>query len=160
MVLLADVLLLEKVLRTHLNDMQRLLHAPLNIKGKARIHLRRHLARHNLQDLAAKLHEQVVERGVDLRIDALGVLLAVRAGLVDELRVFGLLRGGEDERGVGGGVLRLVFANGGEVARVADDGLWCGNVRRCVVLAADWMRRLGAGGRERMEGRCLPCRLL
>lgn len=107
----------------YLNNMQRLLHTRLLIKREARIHLRRHLARHDLQNLAAKLHEQIIERGVDLGIDVLAVLLAVGDGLVDELGVLLLLGGCQDEGGVGGGVLRLVLADGGEVAGVADDGL-------------------------------------
>jgi len=49
--------------------------------------------------------------------------LAVGDGLVDELRILRLLRRGEDEGRVGGGVLRLVLADGREVAGVADDGL-------------------------------------
>lgn len=51
------------------------------------------------------------------------MLLSVLNGLVDELGVLWLLGGGEDQGGVGGGILRLVFANGCEVTRVADDGL-------------------------------------
>jgi hypothetical protein len=52
------------------------------------------------------------------------VLHTVGDSIVNELGVLGLLGGGEDEGGVGGGILRLVLANGGEVTGVADDGLW------------------------------------
>ena len=107
--------------------MQRLINARLLIEAEPRIHLRAHLARHDLEDLAAELHEQVVERGVDLVVNVLAMLLAVRARVVDELSVLGLLGRLEDERRVGRGVLRLVLVDGGEVARVADDDLrvWC-----------------------------------
>ena len=37
------------------------------------------------------------------------MLLAVLNSVVDQLGVLGLLGGGEDERGVGGGILRLVL---------------------------------------------------
>jgi hypothetical protein len=50
--------------------------------------------------------------------------LAILHGFVDELGILGLLRGGEDERWVGGGVLGLVFLDGGEVTAVSDDGLY------------------------------------
>jgi hypothetical protein len=69
------------------------------------------------------LHQQVIESGVDLLIDILAVLLAVLARLVDQLRILGLLRCGEDERWVRRGILWFVFADGGEVARIADDDL-------------------------------------
>lgn len=108
---------------THINDVQRLINAGLLVEAEPRIHLRADLARHDLQDLAAELHKQVVQRGVDLSIDVLAMLLAVGARIVDELSVLGLLRRSEDERWVGRGVLRLVLVDGGEVARVADDDL-------------------------------------
>lgn len=40
------------------------------------------------------------------------VLLSVGNGGLDELGVFGLLGGGEDQRGVGRGILGLVLSNG------------------------------------------------
>ena len=104
--------------------MQRLLNAQVLVKGEAGVNLGGDLARHDLENLATELHEQVVEGRVDLIVDILAMLLAVGDGLVDELGVLGLLRRGEDEGRVGGGILRLVLANGGEVTRVADDSLW------------------------------------
>lgn len=96
----------------------------LLVKRKPRVHLRRHLARHDLQNLTTELNKQVVQGSVDLVIDVLtAVGLAVSDRIVDQLRVLGLLRRGEDEGRVGGGVLRLVLADGREVAGVADDGL-------------------------------------
>lgn len=103
--------------------MQRLLHTRLLVKTKPSIHFRRHLARHNLQNLLSKLDEKTVERRVHLAVDIGAVLLAIGDSSVDEVRVFGLLGGSEDERGVGRGVLGLVFGDGGKVAGVADDGL-------------------------------------
>jgi hypothetical protein len=108
----------------YLDDVQGLLNAGLLVEGEAGVHLGRDLAGHDLQDLAAELHEQVVQGGVDLLVDGLAMLLAVRNRLVDELGVLGLLGGGEDEGRVGGGVLRLVLADGGEVTAVADDRLY------------------------------------
>lgn len=51
------------------------------------------------------------------------MLLAILDRRVDQLGVFGLLGGGEDERRVRGGILRLVFLNGVEITRIADDSL-------------------------------------
>lgn len=51
------------------------------------------------------------------------LLLALLDGGLNQAGVFGLLGSGQDEGGVGGGILRLVLADGGEVTRVADDNL-------------------------------------
>ena len=83
----------------------------------------RHDAGDNLEDLLAKLYQQVVKCGVDLVLEVCAVLLAVCDGRVDELLVLGLLRRGENQRGVGGRILGLVLLDGSEVTRVGDDGL-------------------------------------
>jgi hypothetical protein len=51
------------------------------------------------------------------------VLLAVLDGGIDELGVLLLLRRGEDQGGVGGGILGVVLVDGRKVTRVADDDL-------------------------------------
>lgn len=109
---------------THVNDAESLLDGDILVEGETGVDLSGDLAGDDLQDLAAELDEQVVKGDVNLLVELLAVLLAVGDSVVDELGVLGLLGGGEDEGGVGGGILRLVLANGGEVARVADDGLW------------------------------------
>ena len=104
--------------------MKRLVNARLLVERETRIHLSRNLARHNLQDLATELHKQVVDGRINLDVDVLAaVLLAVLDSLINELRILGLLGRSEDERRVGGGVLRLVLLDGGEVTGVSDDGL-------------------------------------
>jgi len=45
-----------------------------------------------------------------VKITALG--LGVVDGVIDQLSILRLLRGGENERRVGGGILRLVLSNG------------------------------------------------
>ena len=40
------------------------------------------------------------------------MILAVRNGTVNQLGIFRLFRGGEDERGVGGSILWLVLVDG------------------------------------------------
>jgi hypothetical protein len=109
---------------TYVDDAEGLLNGDLLVEGEAGVDLSGDLAGDNLQDLGTETDEQVVKGHVDLLGDILAVLLAVGDSLVDELGVLGLLGGGEDEGRVGGGILRLVLANGGEVTGVADDGLW------------------------------------
>ncbi len=77
--------------------MQSLFHRLLRIKREARIHFRRHPPGHNLQYLAAKLHQQIVERGINFPVQRRRVRLAILDGRVDEFRILGLFRGGEDE---------------------------------------------------------------
>jgi hypothetical protein len=108
---------------TYVNDAESLLDGDLLVEGEAGVDLSGDLAGDNLQDLGTETDEEVVEGHVDLLVGVLAVLLAVGDSLVDELGVLGLLRRGEDEGRVGGGILRLVLANGGEVTGVADDGL-------------------------------------
>ena len=67
----------------HINQVQGLVNTGLHIEAQLRIHLRRHLARHNLQDLATEFDEQCVEGSFDLLIDAAALLLAVGDGIVD-----------------------------------------------------------------------------
>lgn len=92
--------------------MQGLVHGSLGVKREARVNLRRHLAGDDLKDLLAELDKQAVESGVHLRIEGRALLLALRDGSVDKAGVFGLLGGSKDQRGVGGGILGLVFADG------------------------------------------------
>ena len=128
---------------TYVDDAKSLLDGDVLVKGETGIDLGGDLAGNDLQDLATELDEEVVEGDVDLLVDLLAVLLAVGDSLVDELGVLGLLGGGEDEGGVGGSILRLVLANGSEVTRVADDGLWRGGTSVFVVLSMLFSRRVG-----------------
>ena len=117
-------------LRTYVDDVQRLVNRRLGVERKSGVDLSRDTAGYNLQDFAAELHEKSVQRGIDLLFNALAMPLAILDGLVDELSVLRLLRGGEDQRRIGGGVLWLVFGDGGKVTRIADNGLQ--NVRNRV----------------------------
>ena len=103
--------------------MQSLVDRCLCVEGEASIDLSRHLSGNDLQDLGAELNEQIVQRSVDLLVQVLPVALAVRNRLVDERGILGLLGRGEDQGRVRCGILRLVFIDGSEVARVADDDL-------------------------------------
>ena len=119
---------------TYVDNAESLLDGDILVEGEAGVDLSGDLAGDDLQDLGTELDKQVVEGDVDLLSDVLAVLLAVGDSLVDELGVLGLLGGGEDEGRVGGGILRLVLANGGEVTGVADDGLWRREVSVFVVF--------------------------
>ena len=128
--------------KTHVDDVQRLAHRGLLVEREAGVDLGADLARHDLEDLLAELDEQAVEGVVDLVVDALALLLAVLDRLVDQLGVLGLLGGGEDERGVGGGILRLVLVDGCTI-RLAARCFECrgiGGEQLRGSQMADWLR--------------------
>jgi hypothetical protein len=80
------------------------------------------------------------------------VCLAVLNSGVDQLLILGLLGCSEDEGGVRGSILGLVLVNGGEVTRVAYDGLLeytsQYEVSRCDV----YFSGLSGGGGRRCDG--------
>jgi hypothetical protein len=121
---------------TYVDNAESLLDGDVLVEGEASVDLSGDLAGDDLQDLATELDEEVVEGDVDLGGDvlALTVLHTVCDSIVNELGVLGLLGSGEDERRVGGGILGLVLANGGEVTRVADDGLWIEEKCQCLFV--------------------------
>jgi hypothetical protein len=116
------------VFSTYLDKVKGLVYGGLGVERESGIDLGGDLSGDNLQNLLSKLHQQVVQRGVHLCVYVLAMLLAVRNSGIDQLRVLGLLRGSEDERGVCGRILRLVLVDGRKVTGVADDGL-VGTVR-------------------------------
>lgn len=108
---------------TYLDDVEGLVNGGLGVEREAGIDLSGDLAGDDLEDLLAELDKQTVEGGIDLLVESLALSLTLGDGGIDEAGVLGLLGGGEDQGGVGGGILRLVLANGGEVTGVADDDL-------------------------------------
>ena len=128
---------------TYVDNAESLLDGDILVEGEAGVDLSGDLAGDDLEDLAAELDKEVVEGDVDLLVGVLAVLHTVRDSIVNELGVLGLLGGGEDEGRVGGGILRLVLANGGEVARVADDGLCREESSQCLLFCrrGGWMTR-------------------
>lgn len=102
--------------------MEGLVNTGLGVEGEAGVDLGGDLSGDDVEDLLAKLDQQAVEGIVNLLLNVGGALfLGVGNGDIDQLGVLGLLGGNEDQRRVGGGILGLVFANGGKVARVGDD---------------------------------------
>lgn len=121
--------------------MQGLVYGGLSVERKARINFCGDLAGDDLEDFLAKLHQEVVQCGVNLLLDVAAVLLAILDSRVNQLLVLGLLGRGEDERGVGGRILWLILVDGRKVTRVTDDSLQqlllalfhsdCDAARRC-----------------------------
>lgn len=91
--------------------MQGLVDRGLGIEGETSIDLSGHLSGDDLEDLLAERDKETVEGGVNLLVESLALLLAVRHGSVDEGGIFGLLGRSQDQRRVGGGILRLVLAD-------------------------------------------------
>jgi hypothetical protein len=96
----------------YLNKVESLVDGSLGVERVAGVNLSRDLARNDLKNLLAELNEKTVEGIVDLLVDGATLLLSVVDGNIDQLGVLGLLGGSENERRVGGGILRLVLANG------------------------------------------------
>lgn len=92
--------------------MKGLVDGGLGVERQLGVDLSRDLARDDLQDLLAELNQETVQSSVDLLRDALAVLLAVGNGRIDECGILGLLGRGQDQGGVGGGILGLVLADG------------------------------------------------
>lgn len=92
--------------------MQSLVHGGLSVKGQLGVDLSRDLAGDDLQDLLAELDQEAVQGGIDLLVDGLALLLAVGDGSINEGGILGLLGSGQEQGGVGGGILGLVLANG------------------------------------------------
>lgn len=92
--------------------MQGLVDGGLGVKGQAGVNLGGDAAGDDLQDLAAKLDQDGVEGGIDLLVEGAALLLADGNSLVNQLGVLGLLGRGQNQRGVGGGILGLVLGNG------------------------------------------------
>lgn len=98
--------------KTYVNDVKSLVNGTLSIERETGINLSRNLSRDDIQDLLSELDQETIEGGISLLVEVLAVSLAVLDSGVNQLGVFGLLGCGEDEGGVGGGILGLVFANG------------------------------------------------
>ena len=92
--------------------MKGLVNRGLGVERETSIDLSGDLAGDDIKDLLAELNEETVQGGVDLLVKSDALLLAGSDGGVDEAGVLGLLGGSEDQRGVGGGILRLVLVDG------------------------------------------------
>lgn len=108
---------------THVNDAEGLGNGGLGVEGETGVDLGGDLAGNDLENLLTELDEEVVKGAVNLVVDRATGGLAELDSSVDELGVLGLLGSGEDQGGVGGGILRLVLVNGSEVTRVANNDL-------------------------------------
>ena len=83
------------------------------VERQARVGFRRDATGDDLEDFETEGDEDAVHRGVHIRRSG--------DGLIHDRGVLRLGRGGEDERGIRGRVLRLESAHGLEIARVGDD---------------------------------------
>lgn len=112
--------------------MQSLVHRGLGVERETGVDLSRDLSGNDTKDFLAKLDQEVVKSSVDLVVERAALVLTLGNSLFHQTAILGLLRGSEDERGVGGGILRLVLVNGGKVTRVANDDL----MRKLSVMAS------------------------
>lgn len=92
--------------------MESLVNGFLGVERESGIDLSGDLAGDNLKNLAAELDEEVVESRVDLSVNGTTLGLGLLDSSVEESGILGLLGGGENQGGVGGGILGLVLGNG------------------------------------------------
>ncbi len=95
----------------YLDDLQGLVNGGLRVEREAGVDLGRDLAGDYLKDIAAELDEESVEGILNLVVEIASLLLGEVDSGIYQLAIFGLLGGGEDERRVCGGILRLVLSD-------------------------------------------------
>jgi hypothetical protein len=113
-----DAVLGDALLAVKLDQVESLVDGGFGVERVTGVDLGRDLSGDDLENLLTELNEETVESIVNLLVDRATLLLGVVDGNIDQLSILLLLGGCEDERRVGGGILRLVLANGGKVARV------------------------------------------
>ena len=91
------------------------------IERKPRIGLGRDAARDDLENLAAELHEQIVDHVLDLRRAAKPAALAVGDHFLEQMTVLLLLRRGVNQARISRRILRLEILDRLEVAGIGDD---------------------------------------
>ena len=92
--------------------MKSLVDGALGIEGQLSVDFGGDLAGNDLQNFFAKLHKKAIQREIDLLVNGLAVLLAIGDSNIDQGGILGLLGSGQDQGGVGGGILGLVLADG------------------------------------------------
>ena len=92
-----------------------------DVEGEAGIGLGGDAAGDDLEDFLAEGDEDVIDDVLDLGGAGEAGVFLILNDLVEDVAVLGLLGGGVDEAGIGGGVLGLEFADGLEVAGIGDD---------------------------------------
>src|SRR6478752_7910598 len=105
-----------------LDEVARLVDAAIPVEAEARVDLGRDTTGDQLQDLAAEIHEQLVHEGNGLGFLIARLLLGIAQRLFHEVLVLRLLCSLEQERRVGGRVLRLGFADSFDVAGIGYHG--------------------------------------
>jgi hypothetical protein len=112
-----DSVLLNALGLVEINNLKGLLDGGILVKRDAGINLGRDTTGDNLQDLRAKLDKENIQSGFSLLGKRARARLDGSNSVVNKGSVLGLLRGGKDEGGVGGGILGLVLGDscgGGE----------------------------------------------
>jgi hypothetical protein len=107
-----DAVLGDALLAVKLDQVESLVDGGFGVERVTGVDLGRDLSGDDLENLLTELNEETVESIVNLLVDRATLLLGVVDGNIDQLSILLLLGGCEDERRVGGGILRLVLANG------------------------------------------------
>ena len=116
-----DALAPDAVRLVKLDEPVRLVDQAVGVKREIGVRFGRNAARHDFQNLDAEQHQQIVHDAPQQFFPAGAGFFVFSHRLVHEEPVFRHLRGLEDERGIGRGVLRRVLFERGEIAGVGDD---------------------------------------
>ena len=110
---------------TYLDNAEGLGDTGVSVERESGVDLGGDFAGNDLENLLSELDKESIKDGINLVVNvlALCVVLAVLDSVVNELGVLLLLGSSQDQRRVGGGILRLVLVNGSKVTRVTDDNL-------------------------------------
>ena len=114
----------------YVDDVQGFVDGGLGVEGEAGVDFGGDFSGNDFEDLFAELDEEAVERGVDLGVKVFSLaycqlplcpvrgeasnvymFLAIFNSNIHQLGIFCFLRGGEDEGGIRGGILWLVFVD-------------------------------------------------
>lgn len=95
----------------YLDDVKSLVDGALGIERESSVDFGGNLSWHDGQDFLSELNQKTVKSGINLLVDCISVLLSVCHSDIHKFGIFWLLRCREDQGGVGGGILGLVFAD-------------------------------------------------
>ena len=91
--------------------MQCFVYGAFLVEGETSIDFCRHLSGHNLKNLFAKFNQEAIKSCIYFLIQVFSIVFAILDSSVDELGIFGLLRGSKNQRWVCGSILWFVFSD-------------------------------------------------
>lgn len=104
-----------------LDEVTSLLDSSLGVKRVTSINFGGDTARDDSEDLGTEFDQKTIKSNLNLRVDGTTLCLGIVNSSVDESSILGLLRSGQDERRVCGGILGFVFGDRFKISSIGDD---------------------------------------